>query len=185
MVWCKSLTFLLSLQCFSCGFSSVRQLTCQDVCTEWSICGVLEPVREVTQYLLNELPHSDKKQTPKQKNVTSVLTTGMEPIAHRVLVTPRETNSLTLSPLEGTTCRGKGLSNGLRPQVQALLTVLWGRDFILVYCIVLNNCNKLNNPDEHLTLQPSYFTVTECPLFSHFSNNALMGLTWTVPLGNA
>lgn len=79
----------------------------------------------------------------------------------------------------------KGLAYVLRPQVHALLVVLWGRDFILVYCKVLDSCAKRNNPDEHLILQLFRFTVTEYPLFSHFSNNALMGLTWTVPLGNA
>lgn len=73
-----------------------------------------------------------------------------------------------------------------RSQVYALLSVL-----SLLWCtelcgVALNICTKRNYPGEHLTLKPSHCTVTECLFFSsHFSNNALMGLTWTVPLGNA
>lgn len=109
-------------------------------------------------------------------------------MAHQVLAIPAESNSLKLSPPVGVAFWVKGLpgAGGLRFVPCCLSfgegTLFWCPEH---FGVVLNSSTKRDNPGEHLTLQLSDFTVTECPLFSPFSNNALMGLTWTVPLGNA
>lgn len=159
---------------------ALDQSTSNVLWAKWTVWGALEPVRHLaSSFKMN--PPFWQKQDPKLEDCNSVLTT------HNPLHTgdPWAEEQPDTVTTWGCHSWAKGLEHMLRPQVHALLTALWERDFIFMYCIMLNYCTNHNNPDGHLTLQTSHFTVTECLFFSHFSSNALMGLTWTVPLGNA